>query len=150
MKILVDADACPNVIKEIIFRAGKRLKIQTLLFANHTLRIPPSPYIKFILVSKGFDVADNEIEQLIAPGDLVVTADIPLANSVIDKQAAALNPRGMFYTKENIKETLQMRNLMSELRDSGKISGGPAPLDKKNQQAFANALDRYLAQQHKL
>ena len=145
MKILVDADACPNVIKEIIYRASKRLSINIILFANHSLTIPKSPYVKFVLVSRGFDVADEEIEKMVAAGDLVITADIPLADKVIDKNATAINVRGMLYTKDNIKERLRMRNLMDELRGAGQITGGPAPLNKKDQQNFANALDAFLA-----
>ncbi len=145
MNIFVDADACPNVIKEIIFRVAKRLKIKTIFFANHTLRLPPSPFIKFVQVEKGFDVADFEIEKRVEKGDLVITADIPLADSVIDKNATAINVRGMVYTKENIKEKLAMRNLMDGLRGAGQITGGPPPLNKTDQQQFANALDRFLA-----
>jgi uncharacterized protein YaiI (UPF0178 family) len=146
MKILVDADSCPKVIKEIIFRASKRLSIETILFANHVLNIPNSPHIKFQLVGKGFDVADSVIEDMVQKGDLVVTADIPLADSVIDKNATAINVRGMLYTKENIKQKLTMRNFMSDMRDAGQVSGGPAAFSKKDQQNFANALDRFLAQ----
>ena len=145
MKILVDADACPNVIKDILFRASKRLNLSMILFANHTLSIPKTPFIKFILVSKGFDVADGEIIKMVLPGDLVITADIPLADSVIDKKATAINPRGMLYTKENIKQKLSMRNFMEALRGAGAITGGPATLNKQDLQTFANALDSYLA-----
>lgn len=145
MKILVDADACPNVIKDILFRASKRLSMNMILFANHTLAIPKTPFIKFKLVSKGFDVADDEIVKMVLPGDLVITADIPLADSVIDKNATAINPRGMLYTKENIKQRLGMRNFMEELRGMGKITGGPSSLNKQDLQEFANALDAYLA-----
>lgn len=144
MKILVDADACPNVIKDILFRASKRLSMQMILFANHTLSIPKTPFIKFILVPKGFDVADAEIIKMVSAGDLVITGDIPLADSVIDKKATAINPRGMLYTKENIKQKLSMRNFMEELRGTGAITGGPASLNKQDLQIFANALDRYL------
>lgn len=145
MKILVDADACPNLIKDILFRASKRLSMHMILFANHPLNIPKTPFIKFKLVSKGFDVADGEIINAVAPGDLVITADIPLADSVIDKNATAINPRGMLYTKENIKQKLSMRNFMEELRGMGAITGGPSGLTKQDLQQFANTLDRYLA-----
>lgn len=145
MKILVDADACPNLIKDILFRASKRLSMPMILFANHPLNIPKTPFIKFKLVSKGFDVADDEIINTVAPGDLVITADIPLADSVIDKNATAINPRGMLYTKENIKQKLSMRNFMEELRGMGTITGGPSGLSKQDLQQFANALDTYLA-----
>jgi len=145
MKIIVDADACPNIIKEIIFRAAKRLNITTILFANHSLTIPTSSYIKFVQVPKGFDVADNKIVEEIAPGDLVITADIPLAASVIEKNGHALNPRGEFYSKENIKQILTMRNFMTDLRSTGQNIGGPPPLSKRNQLEFANALDSFLA-----
>jgi uncharacterized protein YaiI (UPF0178 family) len=144
MKILVDADACPNVIKDILFRASKRLSMNMILFANHPLTIPKTPFIKFVQVSKGFDVADDEIIKMVLPGDLVITADIPLADSVIDKHATAINPRGMLYTKENIKQKLTMRNFMEELRSTGAITGGPASLNKQDLQQFANALDQYL------
>ena len=144
MKILVDADACPNAIKEIIFRASKRLKIAVILFANHPIAVPKIPLIKFVQVPKGFDEADREIEKMVEQQDLVITADIPLANAVIDKHATALNPRGTLYTKENIKEKLQMRNFMDELRSTGQNIGGPSPLDKTSIQNFANALDRVL------
>lgn len=145
MNILVDADACPNVIKEIIFRASVRLQIQTTCFANHAITIPRSPYIKRIQVLGGFDVADQKIIEVAEPGDLVITADIPLAAAVIEKGAHALNPRGELYTIENIKERLAVRNLMDTLRGAGHATGGPPPLNKQDQQAFANALDRILA-----
>lgn len=145
MKILVDADACPNVIKDIIFRAANRLKINCVLYANHPLNIPNSPYIRFMQVSKGFDVADKAIEEKVEKGDLVITADIPLADSVIDKHAYAINPRGTIYTKDNIKEKLGMRNFMDEMRGAGQVTGGPPPLGKTDRQKFANALDSLLA-----
>lgn len=145
MKVLVDADACPNMIKEILFRASKRVSLEMIFFANHALMLPKTPYIKFRQVSKGFDVADGEIIKIVERGDLVITADIPLADSVIDKHATAINPRGMTYTKENIKQKLGMRNFMEELRGMGKITGGPAALSKSDLQEFANALDKYLA-----
>lgn len=145
MQIWVDADACPNVIKEILFRAAERQKIEVILVANQALRIPRSTFIKTKQVSAGFDVADNYIAQAVNSGDLVITADIPLAAQVIDRQAHALNPRGEFYTPENMRERLRMRNLMEELRSSGAITGGPPALNQQDRQAFANQLDRFLA-----
>lgn len=144
MKILVDADACPLVIKEILYRAAKRLQIALWLVANQPLTVPRAPNIKFILVGSGFDVADNYIVQQVEPGDLVISADIPLVAEVIEKKGFALNPRGEFYTEENVRQKLATRNLMQELRSLGKISGGPPPLGQREQQAFANALDRFL------
>jgi len=145
MQIWVDADACPNVIKEILFRAAERMQIPLILVANKTLRIPPSSYISSILVGAGLDVADNAIVRKMEPGDLVTTADIPLASEVIGKDGHALNPRGEFYSKENIEERLTMRNFMDELRGSGVNTGGPATLSQKDRQDFANQLDRFLA-----
>lgn len=146
MQIWVDADACPKVIKEILFRAAERKRINLTLIANHPLRTPPSRYIKSLQVPGGFDVADNEIVRSLQPGDLVITADIPLAAEVIEKEAHALNPRGTFYSKENIQERLAKRNFMEELRSSGINTGGPAALNQADRQAFANQLDRFLAQ----
>ena len=145
MQIWVDADACPNVIKEILFRAAGRLQIPLILVANKFLRTPPSRYIRSIRVGAGLDVADNEIVMKMESGDLVITADIPLASEVIGKGGHALNPRGEFYSKENIEERLTMRNFMDELRGSGVNTGGPATLNQKDRQAFANQLDRFLA-----
>jgi len=145
MRLWVDADACPNAIKEILYRAAQRAGVELTLVANQPLRTPPSPYIRSIQVPSGFDVADNRIAELVEQGDLVITADIPLAAAVVDRGALALNPRGELYTEENIKERLAMRNLMDELRGMGEVTGGPAALGKKDRQAFANALDRLLA-----
>lgn len=146
MQIWVDADACPNVIKDILFRAAERQQIEVILVANQPLRVPRSPFIKTKQVGAGFDVADNYIAQTVQVGDLVITADIPLAAQVIDHQAHALNPRGEFYTPENMRERLRMRNLMEELRSSGTITGGgPPALNQQDRQAFANQLDRFLA-----
>ena len=145
MQIWVDADACPNVIKEILFRAAGRLQIPLILVANKTLRTPPSRYISSILVGAGLDVADNAIIKEMESGDLVITADIPLASEVIAKEGHALNPRGEFYSKENIEQRLTMRNFMDELRDAGVNTGGPATLNQKDRQVFANQLDRFLA-----
>lgn len=149
MHIWVDADACPKVIKEILFRAAERLQIPMTLVANQHIAVPPSQHIRSIQVGSGFDVADNKIVQDCAPGDLVITADIPLASQVVDKGAHALNPRGEFYTVENIKQRLTMRNFMEELRNAGLASGGPPPLSQSDRQAFANQLDRFLAKHHK-
>jgi uncharacterized protein YaiI (UPF0178 family) len=145
VKIWVDADACPGVIKEILFRAAERTKIETTLVANQLLRVPPSPYIRALQVPQGFDVADQRIAQEVEPGDLVITADIPLASSVIERGGFALNPRGEFYTPENIRERLAMRNFMEELRGSGMEIGGPSAFSQSDRQAFAAALDRFLA-----
>ena len=144
MQIWVDADACPNVIKVILFRAATRAQVALTLVANQLLRTPPSPYIKAIQVPSGFDVADSKIVQQLQSGDLVVTADIPLAALVIEKGGHALNPRGEFYTTENIRERLAMRNFMDELRNTGVNTGGPAVLSLSDRQAFANQLDRFL------
>ena len=146
MRIWVDADACPNVIKDILFRAAERARVILTLVANQPIRIPPSQYIKALQVPAGFDVADNRIVELTEAGDLVITADIPLAAGVIDKGGHALNPRGETYTKDNIKERLTMRKLMDELRSSGIDSGGPAIFSHADRQAFANKLDRFLAE----
>jgi len=145
MKIWIDADACPGVIKEILYRACGRKQVELILVANQPLKVPPSPIIRTVQVPAGFDVADNYIVQNMSPGDLVITADIPLADEVIDAEGHAINPRGAFYTKENIKQRLTMRNFMEELRSTGQVSGGPPPLNHTDRQAFANALDRFLA-----
>ncbi len=145
MKIWVDADACPVVIKEILYRAAKRTNTEMTLVANQPLNVPPSPLIRTIQVSSGFDVADNEIVRRSEFGDLVITADIPLAAEVIDKGAHALNPRGELYTTENIKARLNMRDFMDALRGSGIQTGGPKEFSQSDRQTFANALDRLLA-----
>jgi len=144
MQIWVDADACPQVIKEIVFRAAVRTQVMTTLVANTTLRIPPSPFIKTVRVTKGFDVADNLIVQHVEPGDLVVTADIPLAAEVIKRGASALDPRGDLYSEDNVSERLAVRNLMQELRSTGDLLGGPAPFGPRDRQLFANHLDQFL------
>lgn len=141
----VDADACPVVIKEIIFRAAVRKEIATTLVANQMLRVPPSPWIRAVQVPAGFDVADNYIATHVGAGDLVVTADIPLAAQVIERGATALNPRGELYTAANIRESLSMRDFMESLRSSGVQTGGPAAFSQADRQAFANQLDRLLA-----
>ena len=144
MQIWVDADACPVVIKEIIFRAAERLQISTILVANQMLRTPPSRFIRAIQVASGFDVADAHIVEQLAAGDLVITADIPLASLVIGRGAHALNPRGELYTTANIQERLTMRNFMEKLRGAGVETGGPAAFSQADRQAFANSLDRFL------
>ena len=145
MKIWVDADACPVVIKEILFKAAERTGIQTTLVANQPVRVPPSRFISFIQVSSGFDVADNEIVERAGAGDLVITADIPLAADVIAKGAYALNPRGELYTTENIKARLNIRDFMDTLRGSGIDTGGPPALNQSDRKSFADNLDRLLA-----
>ena len=145
MKIWVDADACPVVIKDILFRAAQRTEIPLCLIANQFIKVPPSPFIKSLQVESGFDVADNEIVRRTQDGDLVITADIPLADEVIDKGCTALSPRGELFTKENIKGRLTMRDFMETLRSSGIQSGGPPPLNQADRMKFANHLDRILA-----
>ncbi|OUR72152.1 hypothetical protein A9Q78_07535 [Methylophaga sp. 41_12_T18] len=146
MKIWVDADACPAVIKEILFRAAERTTIQLTLIANHVLRIPPSSYISFVQVSSGFDVADDEIVKRCHSGDLVITSDIPLAAEVIEKGGLALSPRGELYTTDNIKDRLTMRDFMDNLRSSGIDTGGPPALNQNDRKLFANHLDKILTQ----
>ncbi|MCU7916364.1 MAG: YaiI/YqxD family protein [Candidatus Thiodiazotropha sp. (ex Gloverina cf. vestifex)] len=143
--IWVDADACPKVIKEILFRAAKRVGVSVTLVANQPITIPKSRFIRFVQVAAGFDVADNHIVQETHADDLVITADIPLASEVIDKGALALNPRGELYTKENIRQRLTMRDFMDTLRGSGVDTGGPPSFSQADRQAFANQLDRLLA-----
>lgn len=145
MQILVDADACPKVIKEILFRAADRRKICMTLVANKLLYCPPSQYIRAMQVPAGFDVADNRIVELIELGDLVITADIPLAAEVMARGGHVLNPRGEFYTKDTIQERLTMRNFMESLRGSGVETGGPPTFSQRDRQEFANQLDRFLA-----
>lgn len=145
LHIWVDADACPVVIKEILFRAAVRTQVLTTLVANQLLKVPPSPYIRALQVPGGFDVADDKIVQLLAPGDLVITADIPLAAQVIAKAGHALNPRGEFYSAANIQERLAMRNFMEELRGSGVDISGPSAFNQGDRQAFAAQLDKFLA-----
>lgn len=144
MQIWVDADACPIVIKEMIFRVAERVRVQVTLVANQPLRTPPSRYIQSIHVPGGIDVADNRIVQLMRHGDLVITADIPLAADVVRKGGHALNPRGELYTEENIGNRLAMRNLMDELRRNGIKTDGPSSLSRRDRQSFANQLDRLL------
>ena len=145
MKIWVDADACPAVIKDILFRAAQRTGVELTLVANHPLRVPPSPMIQFLRVPPGFDIADNEIVKRVSANDLVITSDIPLAAEVIDKQGFALSPRGDLFTADNVKARLNMRDFMDTLRASGINSGGPPTLSAGDRQTFANHLDRLLA-----
>jgi uncharacterized protein YaiI (UPF0178 family) len=145
MRIWVDADACPGVIKEILFRAAQRVGAPLTLVANQRLRTPPSPLITSMVVPHGFDAADEEIIDQLAAGDLVITADIPLAAKVIGKRAHALDPRGTFYDEENIAERLSLRNFMDELRSTGMETGGPPAFSQTDRRTFANQLDRFLA-----
>lgn len=145
MKIWVDADACPAAIREILFRAAQRTGIELTLVANQPVHTPPARHIRSLQVAAGFDVADDEIVKRVSPGDLVITADIPLAAEVLDKGAHALNPRGELYTSENIGDRLNMRDFMDTLRGSGIRTGGPQPLGRSERQDFANQLDRLLA-----
>ena len=144
MVIWVDADACPNVIKEILFRAADRTQTSVTLVANQNIRVPPSRFIRSGRVAAGFDVADNEIVRLCEDGDLAITADIPLAAEVIAKGAAALNPRGERYTEATIRERLTMRDFMDTLRASGIQTGGPDSLSQRDRQQFAAQLDKWL------
>ncbi len=146
MKIWVDADACPVAIKEILFRAAERVKLTVTLVANQPVRVPPSRFVRMLQVGAGFDVADQEIVARVEPGDLVITADIPLAAEVIAKGGHALNPRGEMYSAETIRSRLDMRNFMETLRASGVDTGGPSALHPRDRQAFANQLDRFLHQ----
>jgi len=144
-QIWVDADACPNVVKEILFRAADRAKVDVILVANQQIQVPRSSFISMVQVPAGFDVADNHIVQEANSGDLVITADIPLAAEVIENGCLALNPRGELYTTENIRQRLNMRDFMDTMRSSGVNTGGPPSLTLGDRQAFANQLDRYLA-----
>ena len=146
MQIWVDADACPKAIKDILFRAAERTGIMTILVANQFLQTPPSRYINFVLVTSGYDVADNEIIKRLRVGDLVITGDIPLAYEVIGNGGHAINPRGERYTQDTIKERLSMRDLMDTLRASGINTGGPSALTSRDIQAFANQLDKFLSE----
>ncbi len=146
MKIWVDADACPVVLKDILCRAAERTGVFITFIANQFIRLPPSRYIKFIQVGKGFDIADNEIVLRLDAGDLVITGDIPLAAEAIEKGGYALNHRGEMYTANNIRECLNMRDFMDTLRSSGIETGGPSALSQSDRQAFANQLDKFLSQ----
>jgi hypothetical protein len=144
MQILVDADACPAAIKELLYRAAMRRSVTVTLVANQQIHIPKSEYIDRIVVRAGMNVADRRIVELLEPGDLVVTADIPLAADVVAKGGQALNPRGELYTDSNVGERLAVRNMLDELRGGGQITGGPPNFNAKDKQAFANQLDRWL------
>lgn len=144
VKILVDADAIPNVIKEVLFRAANREKIEVILVANAWIKTPPSRYIKHYQVPKGFDEADNTIVSMVEEGDLVITADIPLANDVLNKGGKALNPRGYFYDVGTIQAKLTMRDFNETMRASGFQTKGPDPLSQKDRQNFSNLLDQWL------
>lgn len=144
MRIWIDADACPGPIKEILFRTAQRRRVETVVVANHAVQVPRSPYIRSIQVESGFDVADARIVSSLAAGDLVITADVPLAADVVARNAVALNPRGTLYTERNVQDHLSRRDLMHELRSMGAVSGGPAALGKAEIQTFANELDKYV------
>jgi uncharacterized protein len=147
MQIWVDADACPAVIKEILFRAAERMELPLTLVANKTLRVPPSRFIRSMQVARGLDVADDEIARRLARGDLVVTADIPLAAIVIERGGHAINPRGEFYTPDNIRDRLALRDFLDAQRGAGEQTGGPAPFDLADRKRFADQLDRFLARE---
>lgn len=144
MRIWVDADACPREVKELLYRTAQRTQTRLTLVANQGMRIPRSEWIDMLLVSTGSNVADRRIVELVQPGDLVITADIPLAAHVVARGAQALDPRGTLYTEANVGERLAVRNLLDELRGGGQISGGPANYTAKDRQSFANQLDRWL------
>lgn len=147
MKIWVDADACPGPIKDILFRAAARTGIPLTLVANHPMRVPPMAHVNLLQVPHGFDVADQEIVGRLAPGDLVVTGDIPLAADVLEKGGLALNPRGELYSPDTIRARLSMRDFMDTLRASGVQTGGPSAMSQGDRKAFADQLDRLLARQ---
>jgi len=149
MEIWVDADACPVVIKDILFRAAERTGIELTLVANQRIRIPKSRGVKFLLVKSGFDAADNEIVKRLSHGDLVITADIPLAAEAVEKGAYALNPRGEFYDADNVRSRLNVRDFMDALRESGIDTGGPPMLSKSDRKSFADNLDKFLSRQVK-
>jgi uncharacterized protein YaiI (UPF0178 family) len=149
VRIWIDADACPNSVKEILFRAAQRVQIPVILVANQAVQAPRSRWIRAVRVGAGFDVADHFIAEGLQPGDLVVTADIPLAARAVERGCEALNPRGEHYTKENIRERLAMRNFMEELRSAGVQTGGPGALSQTDRKAFADALDRLLSRQRR-
>ena len=149
MQIWVDADACPGVIKDILYRAAERAQLNLILVANKPLSTPRSSWIRVVQVPHGFNVADNHIVSALEPGDLVITADIPLAAAVVEKDAFALNPRGEFYSRENVRELLDLRNFIENLRSSGVATGGPSAFSQNDRQAFANQLDRFLAKQNR-
>jgi uncharacterized protein len=145
VKIWVDADACPRVIKEILYRAAQRRRVDVVLVANQPLAVPRQPHVRSVTVPQGFDVADKAITEWAQPGDLVITADIPLAAAVVEKGVQAINPRGELYTRDNVRQHLSMRNFMDSLRGAGVQTGGPDAFSQRDRQAFANQLDSLLA-----
>jgi uncharacterized protein YaiI (UPF0178 family) len=147
--IWVDADACPRVIKEILFRAAERTGVMVTLVANQSLTVPRVPSLRVVQVGSGFDVADNEIVKRSAPGDLVITADVPLAAEIIAKGAEALNPRGELYSPDTIRGVLNMRDFMDTMRASGNVGGGPPALTQADRNAFASHLDKWLARRER-
>ncbi len=147
MKIWIDADACPGPVRDIVFRAARRVGVLVTLVANRPLQLPRSPRITAVRVSPGLDEADHYLARAAGADELVVTADIPLAARLVARGVAALNPRGELYTAENIQERLTLRDLKEELRSAGIATGGPSPFHHRDKQAFANALDRWLARQ---
>ena len=149
MKLFIDGDAFPNLLKPIILRAIEKQKLDTIVIANKKINIGVSKYINYIIVDQGADEADNKIVEMLNQNDLVITADIPLADRTIDKNAHAIDHRGSMYTKDNIKQFLAMRNLMQEIRDSGEITKGPAPFSQKDAQQFANSLNAFLQKYNK-
>ena len=149
MKVFIDGDAFPNLLKPIILRAIEKQKLDTIVIANKKINIGVSKYINYIIVDQGADEADNKIVEMLNQNDLVITADIPLADRTIDKDAHAIDHRGSMYTKDNIKQFLAMRNLMQEIRDSGEITKGPAPFSQKDAQQFANSLNAFLQKYNK-
>ncbi|THB70006.1 MAG: YaiI/YqxD family protein [Gammaproteobacteria bacterium] len=150
MKIWVDADACPVAIREILFRAANRKEVLVTLVANQSIKTPPSKYIRMLRVLSGFDVADNEIVNKLEPGDLVITSDIPLADEAISKGAVALSSRGELFTKENIKQRLNMRDFLETMRSSGIQTSGPPPLSQNDKKQFADNLDKFLVNKGKV
>lgn len=145
MTLWIDADACPRVIKDIIFRAATRTQTPVVMVANQPQAKPPSPLVRYVVVEQGFDRADHYIVEQAQPGDLVITQDIPLAAELVEKKVAALNPRGELYTRDNVRQRLNIRDFLDTMRASGEHTGGPAPLDQKDRMRFANALDAWLA-----
>lgn len=143
-RILVDADACPRAVKEMLYRAAERVEMPVILVSNQPLRVPPSRFLRTERVGRGFDVADRRILELTRADDLVITADIPLAAEVVARGAHAIDPRGVRYTEENIRERLAVRDLMDELRSVGEVSGGPPSPTEADRRSFANELDRFL------
>jgi len=144
MTIWIDSDACPKPIKEIVYRASHRLQLPVILVANNYMSVPPGTLVRSIQVDQGADVADQYIVDHCGPKDIVITQDIPLAAKIVEKGTYAINPRGELYTEDNISERLAMRDLMKELRDSGTVTGGPAPFNQKDVESFANSLNKIL------